>query len=596
VPDRLLADVRQTEDSPTSLVDERGLSDVEPRLTRAFWVATILFGAAACWIDRNYSNTDGISYLDVASAFQRHDWAAAINAYWSPLYPFLLSIGLRIFHPSAYKEFSVVHLVNFVIFLCAAAAFRFFAKRVLQFRRHAAARASDARAIVSDEAMLALGYTLFLWSSLALITLSDVSPDMLVATSVYLAAGIVLGMRDQAASALSFFALGAVLGFGYLAKAPMLPMSLVFFSMAVLAYRQFGKAVMRLPLALVAFVIVAGPFIAALSHFQGRLTWGDSAKLNYAWYVDHVPRYHWQGEGHGVGAPLHPSKRLNDSPAVYEFEQPGQATYAIWFDPAYWNAGVHPRPDFKANIQQVLTNADVYGDVFFRQQAAVLVVCLLLFLLGARGGFALGDVLNYAVLLLPVAAALTMYALVHVETRMIGAYVVILWMAFFAAMRSKEMNFVRTAGTCGVAAIALFTFVMMASALMGETVKNGRAQLTAWGDRNALPQWRVVNELHRAGVQPGDKIAWVRPTDLDSNLQNYAWARLAHVQIVAEVPGNDTAAFWANPMDRGKAIEGLRKSQATALIVTNTPAGFAEAGWIKLGQTGYELYSLHSPQ
>jgi hypothetical protein len=32
-------------------------------------------------------NPDGISYLDVGDSFYRHDWANAINAWWSQLYP-----------------------------------------------------------------------------------------------------------------------------------------------------------------------------------------------------------------------------------------------------------------------------------------------------------------------------------------------------------------------------------------------------------------------------------------------------------------------------------------------------------------------------
>lgn len=551
----------------------------------------------ACWIDRNYTNTDGISYLDVASAFNRHDWRAAINAYWSPLYPFLLSVGLRIFQPSAYKEFAVVHLVNFVIFVCAAFAFQFFITRLLEYRRNGAQGGPPQTSLTVPEwAMLALGYTLFLWSSLTLITLSDVSPDLLVSLFVYLAAGIVLGMRNRTADTWDFCMLGAVLGFGYLAKAPMLPMSLVFLAMAVVASGNFGKAVIRLTFAAALFLIVSGPFIAALSHSQGRITWGDSAKLNYAWYVDHVPRYHWQGEGRGVGTPLHPTKKLNDSPAVYEFDRPGHATYAVWFDPAYWNAGVRPRFDAKSNLSQVFSNAGVYADVFFNQQSAVLVVCVLLFLLGGRGRLALSDIAEYAILLLPVAAALGMYALVHVETRMIGAYVVMMWTALFAAMRTRESAGARKPAACGIVAVALFTLVMVTSSLVAETVTHGRAQLTAWNDPNALPQWRVVTELRKAGIQAGAKVAWVRPNVLDSNLQNYAWAQLAHVQIVAEVPGTDADAFWAaSATERSTVLTVLDQTPAVALIVTKAPAGFADPGWKSLGTSGYFIYFLGSP-
>lgn len=41
-------------------------------------------------------NSDGVSYLDLASQYARGDLGALANGYWSPLYPMLLGGALRL--------------------------------------------------------------------------------------------------------------------------------------------------------------------------------------------------------------------------------------------------------------------------------------------------------------------------------------------------------------------------------------------------------------------------------------------------------------------------------------------------------------------
>ena len=220
----------------------------------AFSGLVIFFGLVEFWINRDSTNTDGISYLDLGSAFARHDWSAAVNAYWSPLYPFLLGIALRLLKPAAYWEFTVAHLVNFLIFAGAAAAFQFFLSRFMLYRSARIASADLVTwSVLPDWSVRALGYTLFLWSSLQLITIAVLSPDMTVELFVYLAAGIVLGMRAKGiARVRDFFLLGIVLGFGYLAKAPMLPMGMVFLAIALFSAGGVKKSIVRISAAALA--------------------------------------------------------------------------------------------------------------------------------------------------------------------------------------------------------------------------------------------------------------------------------------------------------------------------------------------------------
>src|SRR5205807_8775960 len=82
-------------------------------------------GAVYAWAARHEMTPDGMSYLDVASAFMRGDWRMALNRQWSPLYPALMALTLRVVRPAPYDEFATVQVLNYVIFLGALVSFDF---------------------------------------------------------------------------------------------------------------------------------------------------------------------------------------------------------------------------------------------------------------------------------------------------------------------------------------------------------------------------------------------------------------------------------------------------------------------------------------
>src|SRR5215472_16187932 len=98
------------------------------------WAVAILLGAAQAWGTRFSMNPDGVSYLDIGDAWWRGDWRHAMNAYWSPLYSWILGCGLKIVKPSIYWEFPLVHLVDLLIYVGTLAAFEFFLTAVLSLR------------------------------------------------------------------------------------------------------------------------------------------------------------------------------------------------------------------------------------------------------------------------------------------------------------------------------------------------------------------------------------------------------------------------------------------------------------------------------
>jgi len=105
------------------------------RLRIAFWCGAIALGALDAWAMRNHMDSDGISYLDMGDAYWRGDWHMAVNAYWSPLYSWLLGLAMKVLKPSAYWEYAVVHLVIFVIYVAALASFEFLMRAFIDYRR-----------------------------------------------------------------------------------------------------------------------------------------------------------------------------------------------------------------------------------------------------------------------------------------------------------------------------------------------------------------------------------------------------------------------------------------------------------------------------
>jgi hypothetical protein len=66
-------------------------NDVRAKWIKAgCWTAFILLALLEVWTGRNYTDPDGISYIDMSDGVLAHNWRLLVNAYWSPLYPFLL--------------------------------------------------------------------------------------------------------------------------------------------------------------------------------------------------------------------------------------------------------------------------------------------------------------------------------------------------------------------------------------------------------------------------------------------------------------------------------------------------------------------------
>jgi hypothetical protein len=110
-----------------------------------------------------------------------------------------------------------------------------------------------------------------------------------------------------------------------------------------------------------------------------------------------------------------------------------------------------------------------------------------------------------------------------------------------------------------------------------------------------LVYWEVAKELGGMGVRPGDKIASISY----ANVNNVKWARLARVQIIAEVyhrsydEEQERNDFWkADPSIQEQILQAFSSAGVHVVVSDEKPRGPGAAGWQLIGNTGYYVHFL----
>ena len=540
-------------------------------VTWLFPAVAAVLGFIQAWGGRHLMNPDGVSYLDIADAYRRGDWNAALNTYWNPLYTWVLSAGLAVIHPSPAWEFPAVHLINYVVFLVALGSFHFMLVNLIRFDR-ASRRVNDGALLIPNAVWWSVGYTAFTVFTLQWIGLEVVAPDMCVASLVFLCAGLVLRLRSGGPARIAF-ALGICLGLTYLAKvATAIPVVASFFLAGVFTTRNRLTHLLAISVGL---AVAAGPYVLALSMREGRLTLSDAGTLNYAWYVNAVPN-HWLGEGGRFGTPVNPHRRILDFPAAYAYDPSASGTYPGWFDPAHWYEGVRPRFDVARELYAIKGNAERLFQWFSGGSEATLFAGLLtLFLFSATSPGAWRFLAGRWFLLAPAALAIAMYSLVWVESRFLGGLLTLLCMGLLSALRLKaggESFAVLRSVVIGMVTVALGS---VAGLTVIRAYENGR---------EPSKDWRVATALHASGIVRGDRVAVI------GHVNRAGWARLAGVKIIAEIPAESEGDFdTADEATQTKAIDTLFATGVHAVVVDHPVATGCRSGWRSARATGFNI-------
>jgi hypothetical protein len=545
----------------------------------AFWCAAVIFGFAQAWDSRFTMNSDGISYLDLGDAYARGGWKMALSTYWSPMYPWLMGMAKIAFKPSAYSEFTVVHLLNFAIFLLSLVAFELMLRELDRFR--SAGPRSDTDVPLPTWAFHSIGYLVFLFLSLTLINMERPSPDMLMSVFVYAAMAILLRIQSGRDGWGWFALLGITLGLGYYAKAPMFPLAFVFFGVALLLRSKPLTTFPRVLLSAATFLLLSLPLVIIFSRATGHLTFGESGGWNYMVEVNGVgPVWYMQDPGTAKGKYLHPPQKIFDFPPAYSFVGPVQGTEPAWDEPSYWTAGLRPRLALHRQVSVVLKNADDYFQLVFSKQAGILVLLLVLFLVGSTYE-SLRSVLRLWAVWIPAVAAMLMYLLVVVEDRYVAVWFTILWIMLSASVRlrggDQSRRFVIGA-TCAVLLTLGIPLSVSAMTNLRDSVHRRHGQ------------WELAKRLQAIGVHPGDKVARI------GGAHRVEWARLLRLHVIAEIPQEQAEYFWSSsPSVQQQVLDRLRQTGSTAVIAQQMDpwAVFvAGPGWQRLGQSEFYAYLL----
>ena len=529
-------------------------------------------------------NADGISYLDIGDAYFRADWVNAINPVWSPLYSWILGLVNFLVRPPMEWEFPVVHMINLLIYMGTLASFEFLWEKI----RWSHAPAVETKTVqMPDWLWWVLGYLLFIWITLSLIEMWSVTPDMLMASFVFLAAGLIAQIRAGDANFRNFLYLGLVLSLGYLSKTFMFAMALVFLAISIIVIRRKTNSLPYVLGATGIFILISLPFILLISEKKGKFTIGEAGTVTYVRYVNGIPFPHWQGDPIEGIIPTHLSRMVHQSPAVYEFGEPVGGTYPISTDPSFWYEGIEPRFDFGDLLRRLFASGVVYAELFLQRQGIFFACVLALYMMGQRQKYPFEETLRRWALVIPAVVAFGLYATVLVEDRYVGAFILLFWADILANIQvpdlGKNRSWLKSLGL--IASIGLMANIVIFNLngfnRLNQSLEAGVVEPVAAPARPLA----VAQSLRDLGLKTGDKVGVI------GYAYDSFWARLARVKIVSEMLETDAVEYWASDnILQQSVLQAFAGTGAKAVIAEYVPDYAQLKDWHRVGDSNYYIY------
>jgi hypothetical protein len=573
--------------------------------------AVVTFGYAR--YDAYQLDGDAVNYMDLGDLLRAHQWAGIVNGYWHPMYPAFLSLGHMLFHATLANELRAYYMVNFGIFLLEMAAMICFTDSILRLRTTLQPADTSARYLLDRYALRYLGLALLVIASQRELSLGRVRPDALLQAFLLFALAALL--THLASARLRYAGLmGLALGCAYLTKS----FAFVFAFLCILMLAVFRWLWMKhsparvIPAVLVAFFcfgIVAGPYVAALSHQKGRLNFGDSGSLNYAWIVGgtekmHLEPYMTSKFGSAEVHLKHPDRELLHSPPIFSYAQLPYGTYPDWFDATYWNDQIKPHFKLRDDIPRAARNGVLVVRYLFNHLEALILLWLVL-LLGARLTLPVNprSPVPNAFWLAPLVLGLLawgIYGIVNTEERYVTFAYFSIILTLFATLRLPDS--IRVPNLRSIASVLIVFLAVLATGESLRTVFEDRRNLSGLhspGGWYSSTQFQAADALHALGVQPGDSVAcvgWV------ACLNDQYWARRAGVRILTEIYAPDVPAypFVATMPNRDQAIATVRAQGDKVLVadfgtfrVSDSDPIFRD--WHQLGDTTFYALPLNLP-
>ncbi|MFL5619939.1 MAG: hypothetical protein ACJ79A_16280 [Gemmatimonadaceae bacterium] len=467
-------------------------------------------------------NADGISYLELAARYARGDATAVANGYWSPLYPALLGAAQRMATVAHVRtdgavpsELQVALVVNMVIVTFATLA-------VAQLLWALHTRVPTTLSPMQRVARLSAGGAVWLWCCVRLIGATAITPDMLIAAWLSLATAELVAMAGEPPSIRRAGRLAVILALGYWTKAVFFPV-MIAGALAYMCLARGTRISARLaPLGIA--LALAAPLVTVQSVSQGHLTFGETGRLNYDWYVNDIPKIAPRFE-----TVAQSRSRRNDAPrvvqlassphaALYTGELPG--SFPFWHDATRY---VERRPlviSWPAQWRVIRANLHWY-----RVVAGALALPCLVVLAAGVGRAPIERRRSLAAV--PALSLAGLHLLSHPEGRLAGAAIAtLLTLTVYLNGSPRGAAPARAAAMLwAIEYVALAVVSVLALGRVSERVSLGRAELAR----------SPAERLTQLGLRPGDRVALV-----GSPFGQY-WAHQAGVRIAVTVDVEPTA-------------------------------------------------------
>ena len=554
----------------------------------------ILCGIGYAKYDNYKLDGDAIAFMDISDAIHSHNLPLVINGYWNPAYAAALAVGETVAHPSRVTELQTFYWVNFFIFVGCIFACIYFVRSLLLVRE----RISDSQSppAISSTALLLISLALLLYSFQRELPLGAVRADSLLLFFFLIAAAFVL--RLQSSGRFIYYPLlGLALGLAYLTKSfAFLPSGILLAAIFIFGLTRKSPLRNRIlagaVLAGIVFIAVAGPYIYSISKQRGRPTTGESARLNYCFFIDNTGRWHeWHsGElGHATASFKHHEQLIFDNPAVYSYAQHPLGTYPLWFDPAYWTDTLQPKVYLKGHLLR-LGRCTVLLARYIAGHLEAFVVLLTLLLAGCF----FGKRRSSWVPLLPVAAwgllMLGIYFPIDLQDRYLTSSLLLVVIPMLAMLHRPATGY---AGDIATGLAVLLAGLALSDAISDLGQRRRILSVTGYPsgayNKEIYPAAQGLTDL---GLTPGKTVACFG--EMACYLDHY-WARVAGTPIRAEIEapgGKDPAPYWKAIPDKAGVIEALRAQNIAAVVAVFGPSAHIPEGWQQLGDTHLYAYPI----
>ncbi|MBF0233085.1 MAG: hypothetical protein HQK65_08610 [Desulfamplus sp.] len=593
-----------------------------------FYLSVLYVGVFYCIESRFSMNPDGISYIDIAYAYSRGEWQDALNAYWSPLYSWIIALFLFLFSPGPESEFQLVHAINFLILIFTLTGFDFFLRELLLrvrnrnnllFAKNKSTLKENSSSSSSTALFIVLpAYALFIKIVFDWIGLANVTPDLLLCGTGFWIYGVLIRIKGagslQKKSCLIY---GALLGAAYLAKSVMFPLS-AFFLIVLVDFESLWSSRDHLTLNLFLdalkpfwvssgiFVLVSLPFVLAISTLEGKLTFGESGRINYAICVNQYINYiHLKGINGAEKMQINPPAILHESPEVAAYSIPVdvsssnpsaegiysipvKGTYPLYYNPVYWLRGIEPQLNLIAQWRVLKENIVkffkmVWGDFGVMILFFTIMHILSLTQISAQLGSGIKDNygrwIEFLPLFLPAVAGLLIYLPVYVLPRYSGLFVALLILLLIVSVPlPAQTTLVR--GVAGVLMLLISCFMVQKSVVKSFHLLQPQSLME-------MPHKEMARAraLHRSGVSSGDYIGVIGAP--------YAayWARLARVIIIADIFEYEKRDGLNRSEDQKKILEAFQRAGAQSVVLSHSEGEkLLPEGWRDLDHTGLSIY------